>query len=335
MRIFGGDRIKPWMERLGLQDGEAIEHRMVSRSIENAQKKVEARNFDIRKHLLDYDNVMNQQRKGFYGKRREVLGSGDVHEEVLEIVEGVLVTHLGAGLARERRARRRGARRPRHHARAPVRRALRPARPPFRVEGRLAEREDGRPRAASSACSPCSRRSASAATRSPSSTASSAIHRFADYEREILLRVSTASGRTTCTRWTACARASSLRGYAQKDPKLEYQREGFALFEQMGQRVDHEVAELVFKFVLPDPGPAPASAAAARARRRRRRARSRARGPACRRRAAPRRALLARPTGTPGAAALRSRRPQRPVPVRERQEVQEVPRRRRVAAAAT
>jgi len=75
MRIFGGDKIKPWMERLGLQDGEAIEHGMVSRSIQNAQKKVEARNFDMRKHLLDYDNVMNQQRQGFYGKRREVLAA--------------------------------------------------------------------------------------------------------------------------------------------------------------------------------------------------------------------------------------------------------------------
>src|SRR5512145_970987 len=95
MRIFGGDKIKPWMERLGLQDGEAIEHRMVTRSIQNAQKKVEARNFDIRKHLLDYDNVMNSQRQAFYTRRRDVLARGeDVHDEILDMTEGQIVALL-------------------------------------------------------------------------------------------------------------------------------------------------------------------------------------------------------------------------------------------------
>ena len=69
---------------------------MVNRSIENAQKKVEARNFDIRKHLLDYDDVMNKQRQAFYGRRREVLGREDLHEEALEMIEGVLVANLDA-----------------------------------------------------------------------------------------------------------------------------------------------------------------------------------------------------------------------------------------------
>ena len=78
LRIFGSERITPWMERLGLEEGEAIEHKMISRAIENAQKKVEARNFDIRKHLLDYDDVMNRQRKAFYGRRRQVLDAEQV-----------------------------------------------------------------------------------------------------------------------------------------------------------------------------------------------------------------------------------------------------------------
>jgi preprotein translocase subunit SecA len=76
---------------------------------------------------------------------------------------------------------------------------------------------------------------------------------FADYEREILLRVSDRQWKDHLHAMDGLREGVSLRGYAQKDPKLEYQREGFALFEQMGQRVDHEVAELVFKFVLPDP----------------------------------------------------------------------------------
>jgi preprotein translocase subunit SecA len=76
MRIFGSDRIKGLMETLGMQDGEPIEHRWLTRSIEGAQKKVEAHNFDIRKNLLEYDDVMNQQRKSIYKLRRRVLAAG-------------------------------------------------------------------------------------------------------------------------------------------------------------------------------------------------------------------------------------------------------------------
>jgi preprotein translocase subunit SecA len=76
MRIFGSDRISRMMETLGMKEGEQIEHRWLSKAIENAQKKVEAHNFDIRKNLLEYDDVMNQQRKSVYRLRRMVLGFG-------------------------------------------------------------------------------------------------------------------------------------------------------------------------------------------------------------------------------------------------------------------
>ena len=73
MRIFAGERVKTMMDRLGMEEGVPIEHRWVTRSVENAQKKVEERNFDIRKNLLEYDDVMNQQRKSMYGLRKQVL----------------------------------------------------------------------------------------------------------------------------------------------------------------------------------------------------------------------------------------------------------------------
>ena len=73
MRIFAGDRVKNLMERMGMPDNEPIEHPWVTKSVENAQKKVEERNFDIRKHLLEYDDVMNQQRKSIYALRKQVL----------------------------------------------------------------------------------------------------------------------------------------------------------------------------------------------------------------------------------------------------------------------
>src|SRR5206468_2378248 len=76
MRIFGSERISGLMERLGMEEGEVIEHKWLSRAIESAQKRVEGHNFDIRKNLLEYDDVMNQQRKTIYRLRRQVLAAG-------------------------------------------------------------------------------------------------------------------------------------------------------------------------------------------------------------------------------------------------------------------
>ncbi|MEW6749921.1 MAG: preprotein translocase subunit SecA [Candidatus Latescibacterota bacterium] len=87
MRLFGSERIAAVMDRLGAQEGEVIEHPMVTRSIGRAQRKVEARNFEMRKHLLEYDDVMNQQRQVIYSRRHELLGRHTAHEQVLEMVE--------------------------------------------------------------------------------------------------------------------------------------------------------------------------------------------------------------------------------------------------------
>ena len=82
MRIFAGDWLKRTMQRLGMKDGEAIEHRMVTKAIENAQRKVEGRNFDARKQLLEFDDVANDQRKVIYAKRTEILSNADVSDTV-------------------------------------------------------------------------------------------------------------------------------------------------------------------------------------------------------------------------------------------------------------
>jgi preprotein translocase subunit SecA len=94
MRIFGGDRLKGLMERLGMEDGVPIEHRWVSRSIGSAQKRVEGQNFEIRKNLLEYDDVMNLQRKSIYELRRRVLGGENMREQVLELIEDVVIAEL-------------------------------------------------------------------------------------------------------------------------------------------------------------------------------------------------------------------------------------------------
>jgi len=94
LRIFGADRLKNLMERLGMEEGVPIEHKWVSRSIESAQKRVEAQNFEIRKSLLEYDDVMNMQRKTIYDLRRRVLAGENMREQILELIEDVLITEL-------------------------------------------------------------------------------------------------------------------------------------------------------------------------------------------------------------------------------------------------
>ncbi len=90
MRIFGGDRVKMIMERVGMEEGEPIEHKYTTKAIENAQKKVEGHNFEIRKHLLEFDDVMNKQREVVYSQRRFILGGANLKENVLEMTEDLV-----------------------------------------------------------------------------------------------------------------------------------------------------------------------------------------------------------------------------------------------------
>ncbi len=100
MRLFGGDRIMPMVERLGLKDDEPLQAGMLTKQIEAAQKRIEGRNFDIRKHVLEYDNVMNRQREIIYGQRRRVLMGENVRENILgmayKLIDAALARHCAA-----------------------------------------------------------------------------------------------------------------------------------------------------------------------------------------------------------------------------------------------
>jgi len=91
LRIFGSDKIVGWMERMGLEDDEPIEHRWITRSIENAQKKVEGHNFNIRKNLLEYDDIMNLHRTAVYSMRRRALEGEDVRDMIVDAIDGLVV----------------------------------------------------------------------------------------------------------------------------------------------------------------------------------------------------------------------------------------------------
>ena len=90
LRIFGGDNIKSFMEKMGLEEDEPINSRMVSNAIQKAQRRVEARNFDIRKYVLEYDDVMNQQRKVVYDQRRKILEGEDMKDQILSMVDNII-----------------------------------------------------------------------------------------------------------------------------------------------------------------------------------------------------------------------------------------------------
>jgi preprotein translocase subunit SecA len=96
MRLFGSDRIAAIMDRLGVEEGEVIRHSMVTKAIERAQKRVEAQNFSIRKHLLEYDDVMNQQREVIYDRRLAVLEGADLREDILDLIKTVVEAKVDA-----------------------------------------------------------------------------------------------------------------------------------------------------------------------------------------------------------------------------------------------
>jgi preprotein translocase subunit SecA len=259
LRIFAADRVAVWWDRVGVEHGEAIESNALSRVIAGAQKKVEARNFDMRKHLLDYDDVMNKQRRAFYGRRRIALESEDVHLEVQEIVEGIVVgilanswpqkgdpdeenlseivsaiehvTGIGFSLAEE----------PFHgkgegysKEGGPTDRDALGRAVYERLMGELDEKRDE-----------CNRLS--------QEHADIGYPRFSWFERDIMLRILDAQWKDHLHSMDGLREGIGLRGYAQKDPKVEYQREGFALFGDMEARMDEQVADILFKFQLPEP----------------------------------------------------------------------------------
>jgi preprotein translocase subunit SecA len=269
LRIFESDRVKEWWDRVGVEEGEAIENKLLTRVIENAQKKVEARNFDIRKHLLDYDDVMNKQRRAFYERRRAALIHGDVHAEILSMVEGAIVSLLDAHwLAKEDADA---------EAMAELAAAFEgqfgmpfdPQQPPFvdpDGSGAFPKDRDVFGHAILDRAMAFLEEKRKRCDALAEENASLGYPRFDGFERDILLRILDAQWKDHLHTMDGLREGIGLRGYASRDPKLEYQREGYALFDEMNERIDLQTLDLVYKFALPEPvletAPRPASSLA-------------------------------------------------------------------------
>jgi preprotein translocase subunit SecA len=253
LRIFEADRVKQWWDRVGVEEGEAIENKLLTRVIENAQRKVEARNFDIRKHLLEYDNVMNRQRQAFYTRRREALEVEDVHSEVLDMCEGAIVSLLDVHWPEKGD--------PDEEALSELAKALTaqfgvpcdPSAPPFAVDGRPANERDPLGRAVLDRVTAVLEEKKKECDALAEQYVAEGYPGFTDCERGILLQILDAQWKDHLHTMDGLREGISMRAYGQRDPKLEYQREGYALFEEMNARIDAQALELVFKFALPAP----------------------------------------------------------------------------------
>ncbi len=222
LRIFGSDRISGMMEKLGMSEGQPIEHGLVSRAIENAQKKVEAHNFDIRKHLLEYDDVMNKQREVVYGQRREILASTDISDMVremsVELVEDLVAEWIPERADREEWNLDEVAGRLQY--------LFGVAFPPALRGGTREEIAEALP--------------ALVAERFAAKEAQLGAPLMRHLERGFLLQILDAQWKDHLYAMDQLRQGIGLRGYGQRDPLSEYKMEGFSMFAEMMDRVKEE-----------------------------------------------------------------------------------------------
>ena len=234
MRIFASDRVAGLMKKLGMGDGEAIEHPWVTRSIENAQRKVEGRNFDIRKEILAYDDVANDQRKVVYAQRNELMAAKEISEIITairkDVVNNVITQYIPAktmvdqwdiqGLEDHLQQE--------FNVKIPIRKILEEdlglQEPSLRtriidiLEENHKEKENH--------------------------ITQEVLQHF---EKSVMLQVLDSSWKEHLAAMDYLRQGIHFRGYAQKDPKQEYKREAFEMFSSLLDHIKYEVIEILFK----------------------------------------------------------------------------------------
>jgi preprotein translocase subunit SecA len=235
MRLFGSERIAGIMERLGVQEGEVIEHGLVTRAIERAQRRVEAHNFDIRKHLLEYDDVMNRQRTVIYAQRLRALEEGDlkdtIHEMMDEVVAERIATHLSGGDRYEEEDWKRL-----WSDASQV--LLRPLTPP----------EDGDRLPGPEEAEEMLLERFHSAYEEKEREMSVPILR--ELERHVYLDVIDEHWMDHLREMDQMREGIGLRAYGQRDPLLEYKKEAFTMFEELLRSIREETVRTLFRTAL-------------------------------------------------------------------------------------
>jgi preprotein translocase subunit SecA len=230
MRIFGSDRISGVMERLGMEEGVPIEHKLVTRSIEHAQKQVETRNFEIRKHLLEYDDVMNKQREAVYGLRRKVLEEENHSEYILELADDILTYQISQRCPPKSD--------PRDwdmqnlivdlHGQFGLdvdQEKLRELQNEEEIHDFLYQKLE---------------------QTYTDKKAAIGDQRWTFHERMLMLHVIDSQWKDHLYALDHLKEGIGFRGYGQRDPLVEYKRESFELFEEMMNRMEDDIVRYVF-----------------------------------------------------------------------------------------
>jgi len=232
MRIFASDRLGGMMQKLGMQEGEAIEHTWVSRAIENAQRKVEAHNFDIRKNLLDFDDVANDQRRVIYAQRNELMEADDVHDYIEEMRDEVFNSLISRYIPPESIAEMwdveglEKALEGEFGIEVPIRKWLEEDDELAEVElrNRILERIEAHFEV------------------KEEQTGASVMRSF---EKAVMLNVLDQQWKEHLASMDYLRRGIHLRGFAQKKPQQEYKREGFGMFTDMLDNMRLEVMKIL------------------------------------------------------------------------------------------
>jgi preprotein translocase subunit SecA len=230
MRIFASDRMQSIMRRLGMEEGVPIEHRMVTRAIERAQKQVEERNFETRKHLLEYDDVMNRQREEIYRLRRQILAGQRAKEEVLGLAEMILDYLLGRHLSEEKG--------PAEWDLAALELDLKeyygvePGTHDFSGKTREEVREK-----------------LSAGIREAYERKEKVLgpETMRLHEKFVMLQIVDQQWKDHLLAIDHLKEGIGLRGYGQRDPLVEYKKESFELFTLMKERIEDQTVQYIFR----------------------------------------------------------------------------------------
>ncbi|MGM0403684.1 MAG: SEC-C metal-binding domain-containing protein, partial [Thermodesulfobacteriota bacterium] len=238
LRIFGGERISSIMSRLGIDEGEPIEHKMISRAIENAQRKVEGHNFQIRKQLLDFDNVMNQQREVIYRQRQEALYNEDlkstIEEMIREKAEEVVFAYADEGIPPHEWDGKKFA--DAVYAQFAMKihpeEFLEKSATPEQLEERIADM---------------------------------ALEKYAEkekwippehmrrLERYVMLQTVDSFWKDHLLQMDHLKEGIGLRSYAQQDPIMVYKKEAFNMFQDMISRIREETVKILFRIQIAEP----------------------------------------------------------------------------------
>ncbi|MEO8600194.1 MAG: SEC-C metal-binding domain-containing protein, partial [bacterium] len=232
LRIFAGDRVRAIMDRLKMPEGEPIEAGIVSRSIESAQRKVEARNFDIRKQLLEYDDVSNDQRKVIYTQRNELLESDNVSDLIASLRNGVFVDLFRAFVPAESM-----------EEQWDIKSLETVLADEWQLDLPLAQMLEAEPNLTDEELLQRTLQAATAAY--DAKIAIVGRESFAGFERSVMLQSVDSHWREHLAALDHLRQGIHLRGYAQKNPKQEYKREAFELFGEMLDLIKNDVTKVI------------------------------------------------------------------------------------------